>query len=235
MPTKKILVVEDEKDINELVLYNLRKHGYQAESAYSGSEALRKVHRGKYDLIVLDIMLPEVDGLELCKILKSDKSLSTIPIIMVTARSEEADRVLGLELGADDYVVKPFSPRELMARVKTVLRRSGQTDGSKRILLAGELEIDPEKYTVKKRNRPITLSAIEFRMLYYLAQRPGKVLSRDFLLDSLWGNESFVEPRTVDVHMRRLRERVEDDPSSPVYILTRRGLGYYFNEAVFKK
>lgn len=235
MSSKKILVVEDEKDINELLLYNLRKHGYQAEAAYTGAEALRKIHKSGFDLVILDIMLPEVDGLELCKMLKSDKSLSGLPIIMLTARSEEADRVLGLELGADDYVVKPFSVRELMARVKTVLRRAGQKEPSKKIILAGDLEIDTEKFTVKKREKPVPLTSIEFKMLHYLVERPGKVFSRDILLDALWGNESYVEPRTVDVHMRRLRERVEDNPSEPKYILTRRGLGYCFNEEILRK
>jgi len=230
MGQKKILVVEDERDINELVSYNLKKQGFITESAFNGAEALRKIQKGKYDLIVLDLMLPEMDGMELCRILRAERA--PVPIIMLTARSEEIDRVLGLELGADDYVVKPFSTRELMARVKAVLRRAaaGAEGGIGKILKTGDLEIDGEKFLVKKKGKPVTLSAMEFKLLNYLAERPGKVFSRDFLLDALWGNDSFVEPRTVDVHIRRLREKIEDDASNPVYILTKRAVGYYFSE-----
>jgi DNA-binding response OmpR family regulator len=233
MKQKKILVVEDEKDINELVSYNLKKQGFIPESAYNGAEALKKLKKGGFDLVILDLMLPEIDGLELCRILRADKALSSVPIIMLTARSEEIDRVLGLEMGADDYVVKPFSTRELMARVKAVLRRApaaGRDEGAGKIRKTGDIEIDLEKFLVKRKGKPVTLSAMEFRLLRYLAERPGKVFSRDFLLDSVWGNESFVEPRTVDVHVRRLREKIEDDPSMPVYLLTKRGVGYYFSE-----
>jgi len=234
MAQKKILVVEDERDINELVSYNLRRQGFIAESAFNGADALKKLKKGKYDLLLLDLMLPEMDGMELCRVIRTDKAFSPIPIIMLTARSEEIDKVLGLELGADDYVTKPFSTRELMARVKAVLRRAPALpeEGKGKILRAGDLEIDGERFLVKKKEKPVTLSAMEFKLLYYLAERPGKVMSRDFLLDALWGDEAFVEPRTVDVHMRRLREKIEDDPSAPVYLLTKRGVGYYFGEEV---
>jgi DNA-binding response OmpR family regulator len=231
---RKVLVVEDERDINELVSYNLGKAGFRVESAFDGAEALRKAHREKFDLIILDIMLPGMDGFELCRAVKSDRELSGIPIIMLTARSEEVDRVLGLELGADDYVVKPFSPRELVARAKAVLRRvarreeAGEAAGGK-VFATGDIEIDAEKFVVRKRGSPVALSATEFKLLLYFASRPGRVFSRDFLLDAVWGDESYVEPRTVDVHIRRLREKIEDDPSNPKRLLTRRGIGYYFS------
>jgi phosphate regulon transcriptional regulator PhoB len=230
---RRVLIVEDEPDIVELLSYNLKKEGFLTWSARNGSEALKMIRSEKYDLIVLDIMLPEIDGLELCRILKADSATSRIPIIMLTARSEEVDKVVGLELGADDYITKPFSPRELVARVKAVLRRSAaekEPAPKKKMLKVGNLEIDGERYIVKKDGAPLSLSAMEFKLLFYLAQRPGRVFDRDSLLDAVWGDEAFVEPRTVDVHVRRLREKIEDDPSSPAYILTKRGLGYYFTE-----
>lgn len=230
---KRVLIVEDEPDIVELVSYNLKKAGFSTRSARSGTEALKKIRSEQYDLVVLDIMLPEIDGLELCRTLKADSSLSRVPIIMLTARSEEVDKIVGLELGADDYITKPFSPRELVARVKAVLRRSlaeREPAAGGKMLKAGGLEIDGERYIVKKGGAPLTLSAMEFKLLFYLAQRPGRVFSRDSLLDAVWGDESYVEPRTVDVHVRRLREKIEDDPSNPAYVLTKRGVGYYFTE-----
>jgi DNA-binding response OmpR family regulator len=235
---KRVLIVEDEPDIVELVSYNLKKEGFLTSSARSGSEALKKIRSDRYDLIVLDIMLPEVDGLELCRILKADSALSRIPIIMLTARSEEVDKVVGLELGADDYITKPFSPRELVARVKAVLRRSlaeKEPVPGRKMLKAGSLEIDGERYIVKRGGVPLSLSAMEFKLLFYLAQRPGRVFSRDSLLDAVWGDEAYVEPRTVDVHIRRLREKIEDDPSNPGYILTKRGVGYFFTETARKE
>ncbi len=234
MADKRVIVVDDEPDIVDLVVYNLAKDGYVTESARSGTEALKKLREERYDMVILDLMLPEMDGLELCRTMKKDPSLSDVPIIMLTARGEEIDRVLGLELGADDYITKPFSPRELVARVNAVLRRAGpKGDGTppgKGLLRVGGLEIDRERYTVKKDGRPLTLSVREFKLLLYLAERPGRVFSRDSLLDAVWGDDAYVEPRTVDVHIRRLRERVEDNPSAPAYILTKRGVGYYFAE-----
>ena len=230
-----VLIVEDEKDIRELIDYNLRKQGFRTETARDGAEALRKIRDGKAGLIILDLMLPEIDGMELCKLIKSDpeQAVRRLPVVMLTARSEEIDKVLGLELGADDYITKPFSTRELVARVKAVLRRygagaAGESGG--KIIKADELVIDEEKYTVTKRGRQLDLSAVEFKLFLYLVRRPGRIMSRDFLLDAVWGNESYVEPRTVDVHIRRLREKLEDDPSEPRYILTKRGVGYYFAE-----
>ncbi len=232
---KRVIIVDDEPDIVDLVVYNLKKEGFATDSARSGTEALRKIREGNFDIVILDLMLPEMDGMELCRILKKDPDLSDMPIIMLTAKGEEIDRILGLELGADDYITKPFSPREMVARVNAVLRRSGlkkEVRDGKVLLKIGTLEIDREKYTVKKNGLPLSLSVREFKLLLYLAERPGRVFSRDSLLDAVWGDDAYVEPRTVDVHIRRLRERVEDDPSTPTYILTRRGVGYYFAEEV---
>jgi phosphate regulon transcriptional regulator PhoB len=229
MAGARILIVEDEPDISELVRYNLEKQGFATGSARNGQEAMRKVRSESYDLVVLDLMLPGMDGLEVCRAIRSDRVLSAIPIIMLTAKSEEVDRVVGLEVGADDYVSKPFSPRELVARVKAVLRRSAREEApGQKLMRAGKLEIDAAGYTVKKDGAALELSAMEFKLLLYLARRPGRVFTRDALLDAVWGEEAFVEPRTVDVHIRRLREKIEDDPSRPLCIQTTRGLGYYF-------
>ena len=224
---KMILVVDDEKDILDLVSYNLAKEGYKISTSADGNDALKKIRENDYDLIVLDLMLPGMNGIALCKILKSSEDTRSIPIIMLTAKSEEPDMVLGLETGADDYVTKPFSPRELIARVKAVLRRSGETAVKEKIINMGDLEINTETYLVTKRRRPVKLSATEFNLLLYMVQHKGKVFNRDMLLDAVWKDESFVEPRTVDVHISRLRTQIEDDPSHPVYIKTRRGIGYY--------
>ncbi len=172
-------------------------------------------------------MLPGINGMELCRIMRGDPETSSIPIIMLTAKSEEIDRVLGLEMGADDYITKPFSVRELVARVRTVLRRTTSRQEGGKIIKSGALVIDEETYKVYKRKIPLDLSATEFRLLLFLAKRKGKVFSREQLLDAVWKDEGYVEPRTVDVHIRRLREKVEDDPSNPSRIKTRRGIGYY--------
>ncbi|MDA8387576.1 MAG: response regulator transcription factor [Nitrospiraceae bacterium] len=230
MENKGILIVEDEPDIRELIKYNLVKQGFEADIAGSGTEALEKIRLGQYDLILLDLMLPGIDGIDLCRMLKSDAALSGIPVIILTARSEEIDMLLGLELGADDYVTKPFSPRELVARVKAVLRRCSARAGrqtEEKLIKAGPLVIDTERYLVTREDVPVELSAMEFKLLLYLVRRPGKVLNRDFLLDAIWGHEAYVEPRTVDVHVRRIREKIEDNPSDPKIILTKRGVGYY--------
>ncbi len=222
-----ILVVDDEPDIISLISYNLKKEGFVVTAVADGDEALRTAKQGHFTLIILDLMLPGINGMEICGLLRRDKETAQIPIIMLTAKGEEADRIKGLEAGADDYIAKPFSPRELIARVRAVLRRSSGRKGAGAVLTIGDLVIDNDTYAVTKRGIPLSLSATEFRLLLYLVERKGRVFSRDQLLDAVWKNEAFVEPRTVDVHIRRLRLQIEDDPSNPVYLKTRRGLGYY--------
>jgi phosphate regulon transcriptional regulator PhoB len=224
-----ILVIDDEADLVELVLYNLRKEGFSVDSASDGESALKKVRKGTYDLLILDLMLPGIQGTELCRILRNDQKTSNLPIIMLTAKAEEVDKIVGLEIGADDYVTKPFSPKELVARVKAVMRRSTKKPVKDKIVKTGDLEINKERYTVIKKGTPIKLSATEFKLLLFLAERKGKVFSREQLLDAIWRDEAFVEPRTVDVHIRRLRAHVEDDPAHPKYIKTMRGIGYFFD------
>ena len=225
---KRILVVDDEADIVELVTYNLKKEGFIVDSVSDGESALTKVRKEKYSLLILDLMLPGIQGIEICRILRNDPKTAGIPVIMLTAKGEEVDKILGLELGADDYVTKPFSPRELIARVKAVIRRSTEKPVAGRVLRVGELEIDRERYTVSLKGKSVKLSATEYKLLLYLAERKGKVFSREQLLDAIWRDEAFVEPRTVDVHIRRLRARIEEDPATPVYIKTLRGIGYFF-------
>lgn len=224
---QEILIVDDEKDILDLLSYNLRKEGFSVSVSANGEDALRLIRQRGFDLVILDLMLPGIQGFELCRMLKGSEQTASIPIIMLTAKSEEVDKVLGLEMGADDYITKPFSPRELTARVKAVLRRTTEAPKKDVIIRIGDLEINTETYQVTKRATPIKLSATEFRLLQYLVQRKGKVFNRDMLLDAVWKDEAFVEPRTVDVHIRRLRAQIEDDPSDPKYIKTRRGIGYY--------
>lgn len=224
---KRILVVDDEPDIVALVSYNLKKDGFSVTSAADGEEALRAVKKGGIDLIILDLMLPGIHGLDLCRMLRQGSMTRGVPIIMLTARGGEHDRVLGLETGADDYMAKPFSPRELIARVKAVLRRAEGHRMPEEIIRLGDISINKDSYEVRKKGRRVSLSATEFRLLLYLAERKGRVMSRDQLLDAVWKDEAFVEPRTVDVHIRRLRMQIEDDPARPVYIKTRRGVGYY--------
>ena len=227
---KHILVVDDEADLLELVSYNLKKEGFTVDTASDGENAMSKVKKSKYDLIILDLMLPGIQGIELCRTLRAGMKTSGIPIIMLTARSEEVDKILGLEMGADDYMTKPFSPRELAARVKAVLRRFTEKPVIEKIMKIGDIEIDRERYTVTIRGKSVKLSATEFKLLLFLAERRGKVFSRDQLLDAVWRDEAFVEPRTVDVHIRRLRSNIEADPANPRYIKTLRGIGYLFNE-----
>ena len=222
--------MDDEPDIAELVAVHLAREGFRVVRAGDGESALEKLRGENFHLLILDLMLPGLQGTELCRLLKADPVLSSLPIIMLTARSEETDRVVGLEMGADDYVAKPFSPRELVARVKAVLRRVEGRAGSRHVLRTGDLVIDSETYTVTRRGERILLSATEFRLLRYLAERPGRVFGRDELLDAIWRDEGLVEPRTVDVHVRRLRARIEEDPSHPLYIRTRRGIGYFFSD-----
>ena len=222
-----ILAVDDEKDILELVSYNLTKEGFLVETSRNGEDALKRIKNERFDLLILDLMLPGIQGMELCRMLKAADDTASIPIIMLTAKSEELDKVLGLEMGADDYITKPFSPRELNARVKAGLRRTQEGPEKEKIITIGELEINTDTYKVMKRGRHIKLSATEFKLLLYLVRKKGRVFNRDMLLDAVWKDESYVEPRTVDVHIRRLRAQMEDDPSRPVYVRTRRGIGYY--------
>ena len=233
---KTILVVDDEEDIVELVSYNLKKEGFAVDAAYDGETALKKIKSSPYGLIVLDLMLPGVQGLELCRIIRNDPAIAATPIVMLTAKGEEVDKVLGLEIGADDYMIKPFSPRELVARVKAILRRADHqkpvpADDEKRteqLLKIRDISIDKEKYLVIVGKKQLKLSATEFKLLLYLCERPNKIYNREHLLDAVWGDDVFVEPRTVDVHIRRLRTKIEDDPNNPKYIKTMRGIGYFF-------
>lgn len=227
MNTKKILIVDDEPDLVELVSYNLKKEGFKVSSAPDGEEALEKIRKGAFDLIILDLMLPGIQGSELCRTLRSNPKTETLPIIMLTAKGDVADKIRGLETGADDYMTKPFSPKELVARVKAILRRTSESAAKDKVIHIGNLRINVETYTVTKGDASLHLSATEFKLLLFLAERKGRVFSREQLLDAVWKDESFVEPRTVDVHIRRLRTQIEDDPSEPAYIKTRRGVGYY--------
>jgi len=226
--THKILAVDDEQDILELLSYNLSKDGFEVTTAPDGGEALKTIRENDFDLLVLDLMMPGIQGMELCRILKNDPKTKYLPIIMLTAKTEEVDRILGLELGADDYITKPFSPRELIARIKAVLRRSAKSVPLEKIITAGTLAINTETYSAAKNDVPLNLSSTEFRLLLYMAERRGKVFSREHLLTAVWKDEAYVEPRTVDVHISRIRTQIEDDPSQPIFIKTRRGLGYYF-------
>lgn len=225
---KRVLLVEDDKDIVELVRYNLEKEGYQFFSASDGATGLAQVRKTPPDLLVLDLMLPKISGLEICKEIRKDVSLNRLPILILTAKGEEADRVVGLELGADDYVTKPFSPRELVARIKALLRRSEPGAPPEKLVEVGPLRIDPAAYRVTRAGKPVAMSTLEFRLLYFLASRPDRVFTRDQLLDAVWGTERFVTPRSVDVYVRRLREKIEADPQRPAYMKTVRGAGYKF-------
>ncbi|SFS71588.1 response regulator transcription factor [Marininema halotolerans] len=229
--SKKVLVVDDEPSIVKLVQFNLEKEGYQVLVASDGEAALSKVSEEQPDLIVLDLMLPKVDGLEVCKQVRAQNH--HLPILMLTAKTEEFDKVLGLELGADDYMTKPFSPRELTARVKAILRRMEamrQTDENtpNQLLKIGDLIIDIEGYEVRHHQRTIDLTPKEFELLIYLANHRGKVLSRDQLLNAVWDYDYIGDTRIVDVHVSHLREKVEEDSRNPLYIKTVRGIGYKF-------
>src|SRR5271170_4286032 len=215
---KRVLLIEDDRDIVELVRYNLEREGFQVGAATDGATGLAQVRKTPPDILLLDLMLPKLSGLEICKEIRRDQALNRLPILMLTARGEEADRVVGLEMGADDYVTKPFSPRELVARVKALLRRTEPTSDAEKALEIRGLHIDPASYRVARGGKPVALSTLEFRLLYYLARRPDRVFSRDQLLDAVWGTDRFVTPRSVDVYIRRLREKVEQDPEKPEYL-----------------
>jgi phosphate regulon transcriptional regulator PhoB len=227
----KILVVEDEADIRELLRYSLVQEGYTVEEAADGAEALDRVTRRAPDLVMLDLMLPRMSGLELCRRLRSNPETARLPVIVVTAKSAEVDRVLGLEMGADDYVVKPFSPREVVARVKALLRRASAAlePHSAGMFERGRLRIDFGTYEVFVEGARRDLALREFELLRFFVQHPLRVYSREQLLDLVWGRDTFVEPRTVDVHVRRLRQQIERDDANPELILTVRSVGYRFN------
>ena len=229
VPKQRILIVDDEQDILQLVTYNLKKEGYLVEEARTGDEALRLAGERRYQLILLDLMLPGLSGMELCRIFKQDPGTAQVPIIMLTARSEEMDKVMGLEAGADDYITKPFSIRELVARVKSVLRRAEGVMTGRKVLQAGDLEVDLERHRVRVGDRVVELSPTEFRLLRFLLERKGRVFSRDQILDAVWKGEAFVESRTVDVHIRRLRAELEQAGAGD-RIETVRGVGYCFKE-----
>ena len=226
----RIVIIEDEPDIVQLVRYSFQKEGFQVESFGRGKDGLEHLRRKSPDLVLLDIMLPDMDGLDICRRLRADDRLKTLPVIFLTAKGAEIDRVLGLEIGADDYVVKPFSPRELLARVKAVLRRQERPVETSEVLDVGELRLDCPVQQVTVRGKAVELSTLEFRLLRFLATHPGRIFSRDKLLDEVWGQDRFVAPRTVDVHIRRLREKIEEQPDSPRSLLTVRGAGYRFAE-----
>ena len=223
--------MDDEPDILQLVTYNLRKEGFLVEEARTGDEALRLVRDRPYQLILLDLMLPGLSGMELCRIFKQDPATAHVPIIMLTARSDEMDKVMGLETGADDYITKPFSVRELMARVKSVLRRAEGASAGMKVLQAGNIEVDLERHRVKVGDKAIDLSPTEFRLLRFLLERKGRVFSRDQILDAVWKGEAFVESRTVDVHIRRLRAELEKAGAGHS-IQTVSGVGYSFKEDI---
>ena len=226
---QRIVIIEDEKDIVDLVRYNFRKEGFDIESFSSGKDGLEYVRKNSVDLVLLDIMLPDLDGIDICKRVRADERLKSLPIIFLTAKGEEIDRVVGLELGADDYVVKPFSPRELVARVKAVLRRQDTGTGKAEVIEVSGLRLDSQTREVAVHGRPIQLSALEFKLLHFLASQPRRVFSREQLLDNVWGRDRFVTPRTVDVHIRRLREKIENQEGAPQYVQTVRGSGYRFS------
>lgn len=229
--SKKVLIVDDEPSIVKLVQYNLEKNGYQTVVATDGKQALEKIKQDQPDLLILDLMLPKVDGLEVCRQVRNNNR--HLPILMLTAKTEELDKVLGLELGADDYITKPFSPRELVARVKAVFRRmeairaEGESKESP-LLSIGELTIDTEGYEVRRENETVDLTPKEFELLVYLARNKGRVLSRDQLLNAVWDYDYIGDSRIVDVHVSHLRDKLEQDTRKPVYIRTVRGIGYKF-------
>ena len=230
MQAPRILLVDDELSVQKLLGYPLRKDGYDVVPALDGREAIEAMRDQRFDLVVLDLMLPHVNGLEVCRRLRAT---SSVPIIMLTARDEESDKVQGLELGADDYITKPFSVREFRSRVKAVLRRAELTKGeepSEAPIEDGDLRIDFEKRTVTRADQDVALTYVEFEILAALARNPGRVYNRMVLLERVWGDASYRDPRTVDVHIRHLREKLEHDPRVPELILTVRGVGYRFRD-----
>jgi DNA-binding response OmpR family regulator len=228
----RILLVDDEQAVQTLLTYPLRKEGYEVTGAMDGQEALDRFAEGRFDLVVLDVMLPKLDGIEVCRRLRTR---SQVPIIMLTAKGDEIDKVVGLEMGADDYITKPFSVREFRSRVKAALRRGnmggrGGAEGDQPIA-AGELEIDFERRATRIRGEAVQLTYVEFEILAALASAPGRVFTRESLLEQVWGDSTYRDPRTVDVHIRHLREKLETDPKDPEYLFTVRGVGYRFRDS----
>jgi DNA-binding response OmpR family regulator len=227
----RILLVDDELSVQKLLAYPLRKEGYDVIPALDGREALERLRDDNFDLVVLDVMLPRMDGFDVCRAIRSR---STVPIIMLTAKTEETDKVLGLELGADDYITKPFSVREFRSRVKAVLRRAALAQPEAQFeepIDAGDLQIDFEKRSVMARGDSVRLTYVEFEILAALARAPGRVFSRTMLLERVWGDASYRDPRTIDVHIRHLREKLEEEARTPELILTVRGVGYRFRDS----
>jgi len=222
---RKILIIEDESDVADMLTLNLRKAGYRVSMAADGASGLQKARDDKPDFIILDLMLPKMSGLEVCRILKSDTATSQIPILMLTAKAEEVDRIVGLEFGADDYVTKPFSPREIVLRIRAILRRGEKADES---LKAGPIVIDAARHQVRVNGKPVHLTSLEFKLLRTLMQRQGRVQDRDRLLNEVWGYESVIDTRTVDTHVRRLREKLG---TAGDVIETVRGFGYPLRES----
>lgn len=227
----RIVVIEDEKDIAELLRFTLQQEGYEVRCAARGQEGLELIRRGPADLALIDIMLPDLDGLEVCKRVRADRELQDLPVIFLTAKGEEVDRIVGLEMGADDYVVKPFSPRELVARIRAVLRRQDRSPAEPNVIETRDVRLDARTREAVVRGRSIELSALEFKLLHFLASHPRLIFTRESLLDEVWGRDRFVTPRTVDVHIRRLREKVEVQPERPQLLQTVRGSGYRFVQA----
>jgi DNA-binding response OmpR family regulator len=228
----RILLVDDEQSVQTLLSYPLRKDGYEVVQATDGRQALARFGETPFDLVVLDVMMPKLDGLEVCRKLRAK---STVPIIMLTAKAEEIDKVLGLELGADDYITKPFSMREFRSRVKAALRRASMTPpgeelGDDEVLEVDDLRIDPAKRDVELRGEKVSLTFVEFEILSALAHSPGRVFTREMLLTRIWGDSAYRDPRTIDVHIRHLREKLESDPKHPDYLFTVRGVGYRFRD-----
>ncbi|NLW56195.1 MAG: response regulator transcription factor [Firmicutes bacterium] len=234
MAKERILIVEDEPNIIELVAYNLEKEGWLVSKAQTGEEGWEKIQAERPDIILLDLMLPGIDGMEICRRTRQNKLTRDIPIIILTAKAEEADRVLGLESGADDYVTKPFSPRELVARIRAVLRRADKSfaeNEDKETLVLGPIKMDLRQHKVLVDNQEIDLTPKEFDLLNLLMSHPGRAFSREYLLENLWGYEFFGDTRTVDVHVRRLRQKIEENPAQPYWLETVRGVGYRIREA----
>ena len=226
---KKILVVDDEKNIVDILRFNLSKEGFSILEAFDGEQGLNIALNENPDLVVLDVMLPKMDGFTMCKRLRQS---SAVPVLMLTAKEEEVDKVLGLELGADDYITKPFSTRELVARIKANLRRKENGNGlsSNSIINCGGISINVDKYEVKREEDTIELTIREFELVKYLASRKGQIFTRESLLEKVWGYEYYGDVRTVDVTVRRIREKMEKNPANPRYLMTKRGVGYYFND-----
>jgi phosphate regulon transcriptional regulator PhoB len=227
---KRIAIVEDEAELASLIDYNLTRNGYQTHVLGGGEGTLKALEHAKPDLILLDVMLPDADGFELCRRIRQSPVLSRTPVLFLTARSDEVDRVLGLEIGGDDYMTKPFSPRELIARVKAHLRRE-QMDSEPGTLDIGPFRLDRTARRVFQNDRELTLTSTEFHLLEFFLTHPGRAYSREQLLESVWGEQRYVTPRTVDVHVRRLREQIETQPDIPRYLTTVRGFGYRFEES----